>query len=265
MAVGWIVGMVPMVAGERMIRGMDALRVTDLGRMCYRAAYELQNQLVDGLISARASGPRIGDLLLVEHDPVITVTARADAPGHVLAGADRLAALGVDVCPTDRGGDVTYHGPGQLVAYPIVDLNRLNSRLVEYLRSLESAVIATLSGFGVRGQRDPAATGVWADIGGTLHKVCAIGVRVRRWITMHGLAINADPDLSHFGLIVPCGLHGRPVTSLRRLLGDGCPSMGDLKSSLSMHLSSTFAEMAARADERRADQGVPSVPGGNQR
>jgi lipoyl(octanoyl) transferase len=245
---------------------MDVLRVTDLGRMSYRAAYEVQCQRLDELLAARSHGARIGDLLLVEHDPVITVTARPGARGHVLVDAARLATLGVEVCPTDRGGDVTYHGPGQLVAYPIVDLNRLNCRLVDYLRSLESVVIATLAGFGVRGERDSTATGVWADDGGgTLHKVCAIGVRVRRWITMHGLAINLDPDLAHFGLIVPCGLHGRPVTSLRRLLGDSCPPMAEVKSALSAHLGAVFAEMAARADERRADQGAASVPGGIQR
>jgi lipoate-protein ligase B len=146
----------------------------------------------------------------------------------VLFSREVLAARGVAVRETDRGGDVTYHGPGQLVCYPIVDLNRLGLRLHEYMRCLEETVIRTLARFGVEGRRDPGATGVWvADPSDPtrMAKVSAMGVRVRRWVTMHGLSLNVDPDMAHFGLIVPCGLAGRPVTSLRQMKGDACPSM----------------------------------------
>src|SRR5690606_29440764 len=149
--------------------------------------------------------------------------------GHVLATPGLLARHGVELVETDRGGDVTYHGPGQLVAYPIVDLNRVGLRLHEYMRALEGAVIAAVAGFGVAGERDPAATGVWVPgaVRGESAKLCAMGVRVRRWVSMHGLALNVTTDLSHFGLIVPCGLAGRPVTSLHALLGDRCPPMAE--------------------------------------
>src|SRR5262249_23731675 len=160
----------------------------------------------------------------VEHDPpVITVTPRAGV--NLLASPEALAAAGIEVEETDRGGDITYHGPGQLVVYPILDLNLLKLRLHEYMRMLAAAVIDTCAAFGVRARRDVCATGVWVPRGdadasngtcGSLTdaKICAMGVRVRRWVTMHGLALNVTTDLSHFSHIVPCGLVGRPVTSL---------------------------------------------------
>ena len=231
----------------------DELTVRDLGRAGYAAAYAEQVRVLESVIAAREGAARVGELLFVEHDPVITVTRRAGVSGHVLAGADRLAELGVEVHETDRGGDVTYHGPGQVVGYPIVDLNRVNCRLHEYLRLLEQTVIDAIGAFGVVGVRDASATGVWVDRGdGVLAKVCAIGVRVRRWVTMHGFALNVEPDLSHFGLIVPCGLHGRPVTSLRELLGDGCPSMAEVRAALAERLAGSLEEMAAAADAMRA-------------
>ncbi|QKK09243.1 MAG: lipoyl(octanoyl) transferase LipB [Planctomycetota bacterium] len=153
------------------------------------------------------------------------------------------------------GGDITYHGPGQLVAYPILDLNVLMLRLHDYMRLLEQSVIDTLAGFGVEGQRDPEATGVWVELAryqpaapeGRLAKIAAMGVRVRRWVSMHGLSLNVDPDPAHFRLIVPCGLAGRPVTTLRALLGDDCPSMERVSEALVGHLHANLAVAAARA------------------
>ena len=233
----------------------DALLVTDLGRLGYADAYAEQVACVDRVISGRASGAlvgaRIGKVLLVEHDPVVTVTRRPGAAGHVLAGAGQLERLGIEIHETDRGGDVTYHGPGQLVVYPIVDLNRLNCRIHEYLRLLEAVVIETLAEFGVVGERDESATGVWLRDGDRLAKVCAMGVRVRRWVTMHGLAINVDPDLAHFGVIVPCGLVGRPVTSLREILAEACPSMDEVKRVLIDRLRAALHREAEAADARR--------------
>ncbi len=220
------------------------LRVIDLGRMGYREAYEVQRAHVEEVLASREAGElEVGRLLLVEHDPVITVSGRRGAAGHVLASADALRAAGVAVEATDRGGDVTYHGPGQLVAYPVLDLNALRLRLHEYVRLLESAAIGVCARFGVGAHREPGATGVWVSRargeggkaeGGGLGsaKVCAIGVRVRRWVSMHGLAINVTTDLSHFDLIVPCGLAGRAVTSLERELGASCPTLEQVKPAL---------------------------------
>lgn len=197
------------------------------GRTGYREGYGLQVSHLEAVLANRESGsPEVGRIILTEHDPVITVTRRPDAAGHVLFPREMLAARGVALEETDRGGDVTYHGPGQLVCYPVVDLNRLGLRIHEYMRAMEEAVIATLASFGVDSRRDPAATGVWVSrADGPDAKVCAMGVRVRRWVSMHGLAINIDPDMSHFGLIVPCGLAGRAVTSMKQETGDRCPSM----------------------------------------
>lgn len=191
----------------------------DLGRMGYAAAYERQLEAQRRVLEARESGADLaGVVITVEHDPVITVTKRPEAASHVLASAELLAAHGVELVETDRGGDVTYHGPGQLVVYPIVDLQRTGVRLHGFMRLMEEAVIRAMSGLGLEGVRDPDATGVWLadDAGAAERKVCAIGIRVSRWISRHGLALNVAPDLDHFQLIVPCGLVGRPVTSLAR-------------------------------------------------
>lgn len=218
--------------------------VVAAGRTGYEAAYELQLAHHAAVLALRDSGSgEPGRLILTEHDPVVTVTRRPGAAGHVLFSRDALAARGVALCETDRGGDVTYHGPGQLVCYPVVDLNRLGLRLHEYMRALEEAVIRTLGDFRVEGRRDPGATGVWvADGDGPPAKVCALGVRVRRWVTLHGLAINVRPDMGHFGLIVPCGLAGRPVTSLAQLKGDAAPEMERVASVLVGHLAVVLTE-----------------------
>lgn len=219
----------------------STLQVTDLGRMSYEESLEIQRRLQGEVIAARGGDKATpGHLLLVEHDPpVITVSRRPGARSHLLADEQRLAAAGVTVAETDRGGDITYHGPGQLVAYPILDLNRLDLRLHGYLRWLEDRVLETLAHFGLEGHRDEAATGAW--VGGDLQedgrhagnrKICAIGVRVSRWVSMHGLAINVCTDLSHFDLIVPCGLVGRRVTSMKEELGAQAPTIQEVKDAL---------------------------------
>src|SRR5690606_11294576 len=141
-------------------------RVIDLGRLAYEPAYRLQQDHAEEVLAARAAGaPEVGRVLLVEHDPVITVGRRPGAARHLLATPEMLARHGVALVETARGGDITYHGPGQLVAYPIVDLNRLNLGLHDYMRLLESAVIRTLAAYGVEGRREPGATGVWVGDG----------------------------------------------------------------------------------------------------
>lgn len=240
------------------------VRTVDLGRAGYADAYTLQVAHHEEVLSGRESGAReVARLLTVEHDPpVITVSRRPGADAHLLASRERLASLGVTVAEADRGGDITYHGPGQLVVYPIVDLNRLNLRLHDYMRLLESCVIEALEGFGVRGERDKAATGVWVrpaetardgsggGVGGA-RKICAMGVRVRRWVTLHGLALNVAPNLDHFALIVPCGLHGRQVTSLKMELGARCPSFVAARDAVTSSLTRAIEALSAMAEVRR--------------
>jgi lipoyl(octanoyl) transferase len=228
------------------------LRFIDLGRMAYGDAYVRQKAAQDALIAARQVGePGTADrgagdaapmtVFFVEHDPpVITVSRRKTARTHLTATPAELEAAGVDVAETDRGGDITYHGPGQLVVYPVLDLNRLGLRLHGYMRMLEQIVIDVLGRFDIVGERDDSATGVWVpphastDNGapGPPAKICAMGVRISRWVTLHGLALNVTTNLDHFRLIVPCGLAGRPVTSMQQLLGDACPTMAQVRSAM---------------------------------
>ncbi len=213
------------------------LEFIDLGRQRYGDALEIQREAQARMISMRDQEPPM-PVFMVEHDPpVITITRRPEASSHLLASPESLASLGVELQATDRGGDITYHGPGQLVVYPILDLNRLGLRIHSYMRFLEDVIIDSLAHFGVLGVRDNCATGVWVDTQNGLAKVCAMGVRVSRWVSMHGLALNVDPNLSHFNLIVPCGLAGRPVTSLQALMGLNAPGMEGVKRVLSDRMS----------------------------
>jgi lipoyl(octanoyl) transferase len=188
------------------------LRVRRLGRVEYADALELQRQLVE-----ERKADRITDhLLLLEHPPVITLGVRTrNDRSHVVATADELADRGVDVVETGRGGDVTFHGPGQLVGYPILDLRPDRLDVHRYVRDLEEVLILTAAHFGVAADRVVGLTGVW--VGG--NKLAAIGVRISRWITSHGFALNVATELSHFDLIIPCGIPDRGVTSLERQLG----------------------------------------------
>lgn len=239
------------------------IRSIDLGRIGYREAYQEQRTWLDRVIAAREEPDdglgRAGVVLLLEHDPpVVTVSRRPGAREHLLATDEQLRAQGVVVEETDRGGDITYHGPGQLVAYPIIDLNAFGLNLHGYMRLLERVVIDVCAGFGVEAHRDGCATGVWvggdvietnedgacAGTGG--EKICAMGVRVRRWVTMHGLALNVRTNLDHFDLIVPCGLAGRPVTSLQRELGEDGPGVDEVKDALVESMERAFIEIAEK-------------------
>ncbi len=216
----------------------------DLGHIAYAPAYDLQLHYHTLVAQARDEGrPIPGHLLLLEHNPpVITLSHRPTATQNLVASPALLAHHGVTTRQTDRGGDITYHGPGQLVVYPILDLNHLGLRLHDYMRKLEDAVIATVARFGVRAHRDPTATGVWVGgdqppAPGQASKLCAMGIRVKKWISLHGLALNVTTNLDHFSLIVPCGLAGRPVTSLQQLLGSTCPTMPQVKAALAEELT----------------------------
>jgi lipoyl(octanoyl) transferase len=154
-------------------------------------------------------------LVLVEHDPPVITLGRAADERNVIAAPEQLGAAGIGVHRVTRGGDVTYHGPGQFVAYPILRVDRRSGGVREYLRLLEEVVIRVLAELGIEGRRIAGYTGVWVGD----EKVAAIGVAVRRWVSYHGLALNVCPNLAHFGLIVPCGLADKKVTSVSRLLG----------------------------------------------
>lgn len=188
-----------------------ALEVQRLGTIDYAAALELQQQLV----AQRQRGEIHDQLLLLEHPPVITLGVRArQNRSHVLATPEALAARGVGLFETGRGGDVTYHGPGQLVGYPILDLNPDRRDVHRYVRDLEAVLIGAVGDFGVTAGRIDGLTGIWVRD----EKLAAIGVRISRWVTSHGFALNVSTDLSHFGLIVPCGITDKGVTSLEKLL-----------------------------------------------
>ena len=186
------------------------LQVRRVGLLPYAEALELQKQLVE----ERKAGHIPDQLLLLEHPPVITlgVKARKDR-SNVLASPEALAAAGVELFETGRGGDVTYHGPGQLVGYPILDLRPDRCDVHRYVRDLEEALILAAATFGVTSGRVPGLTGTWVGN----EKLAAIGVRISRWVTSHGFALNVTTNLSHFSLIVPCGIVDKGVTSLDRL------------------------------------------------
>ncbi|MFA6044680.1 MAG: lipoyl(octanoyl) transferase LipB [Phycisphaerales bacterium] len=235
-----------------MTGAMD-LHVIDLGQRPYADAYQEQLRHHEKVLASRDSATPRGDLLLVEHPPVITISRRAAAKDHLLATPEFLASRGISVCETDRGGDITYHGPGQLVVYPILDLNHFKLGIHAYMRLLEESVIRTLGAYGLAGVRDAAATGVWVETDGHLAKIAAMGVRVRRWVAMHGLALNVAPDMQHYQYIVPCGLAGRPVTSMRERLVAAAPPMTHVKKTLVDALSTLLREAETHAAMARAD------------
>jgi lipoyl(octanoyl) transferase len=200
---------------------MPAMLIQDLGQLPYRDAWIIQEQVHEQVL---AGGEE--KILLVEHPPVITYGRRP--------GVDRNS---VEIVQSDRGGDITFHGPGQLVAYPIIRLADHRFSVGSYVHTLEAAVIAMLAELGIAGRVDPQAVGVWVDDSGVQAKICAMGVRIRRGVSLHGLALNVTTDLHYFDLIVPCGLAGRQVTSLQKMLGQATPTMDGVKTMLTGQLT----------------------------
>ena len=190
--------------------------VRHLGLVDYQAALDLQQDLVE----QRKQGLIPDQLLLLEHPPVITLGARNHSSrANLLETPESLALKGVALFETGRGGDVTYHGPGQLVGYPILELPADRRDVHRYVRDLEEVLIQAVSDFGIAASRIPGLTGIWVGD----HKLAAIGVRISRWVTSHGFALNVSTDLSRFGLIVPCGIADKGVTSMARVLGRPVP------------------------------------------
>lgn len=182
----------------------------DLGRLAYLSALELQHRVV----AARQAGRLPDVLLLVEHEPVITLGRRGD-PRHILAPAEVLEQAGIAVHVVERGGDVTYHGPGQLVGYPILRLGEHDLGAADYMHRLEDVLLAVLADFGLQGHRRPGIIGLWLGP----DKVASLGARIERGVSYHGFALNVSADLSHFRLIVPCGITDGGVTSMERARG----------------------------------------------
>ena len=215
---------------------MRNLQVRHLGRTRYSEACEIQGRLIE----QRKRGEISDQLLLVEHPHVITM-GRNGHMENLLASGEILRRAGIEFHHTDRGGDVTYHGPGQIVGYPILDLRDWRRDVVEYVRALEQVLIDTLAQFAISAERSRGETGVW--VGG--RKIAAIGIHISRWVTSHGFALNLDTDLSYFQFIVPCGL-SKPVTSLREL---GCEASRDaVESVLVRQFSSHFGFASAEPD-----------------
>ena len=203
-----------------------------LGRLPYTEALALQRSLVED----RRAGRIPDTLLLVEHPHVLTLGVRGDGGrSHILATDEALAARGIEVHETGRGGDITYHGPGQLVGYPIIDLNPDRRDVHRYVRDLETVLIRTAADYGITAGRIEGLTGVWVGN----EKLAAIGVRIARWITSHGFALNVTTDLDLFDLIVPCGIAGRGVTSLGRLL-DQPVETAEVENRLIEHFANVF-------------------------
>ncbi|HYP13866.1 MAG TPA: lipoyl(octanoyl) transferase LipB [Bryobacteraceae bacterium] len=224
---------------------MSKLEVRQLGRMNYTEALEVQRKFVD----QRKQGLIPNQLLFVEHPHVITM-GRNGHLENLLADRNILERTGISFHETNRGGDVTYHGPGQIVGYPIFDLREWKRDVVAYIRSIEQVVIDTLAEFAIPAERDPQATGAW--VGGA--KVCAIGVHISRWVTSHGFALNLDTDLQYFQYIVPCGLT-RPVSSMRAL---GCKaSRAEVEHTLARHFAAIFG---LEVDWRYSNQFLEALP-----
>jgi len=211
-----------------------SIAICDLGAVRYRDAWAVQEQAHADVLAGGQER-----IYLVEHPPVITFGRRPGVDKHLIASEERLATLGVEVVQSDRGGDITFHGPGQLVAYPIIRLNDHRLSVGSYVRALETAAIAALADMGIAARKDPAAIGVWVDDEKPA-KICALGVRIRRGVSLHGIALNVTTDLSYFDLIVPCGLVGRSVTSMERVLGANTPKMAVVKDALSKRLLATL-------------------------
>lgn len=225
----------------------------DLGFRPYKEIWDYQEKLLkqntDSKLAARLAGADAASdmtstthhLLFVEHTPVYTLGKSGDEK-HVLINNEERERRGIDYFHINRGGDITFHGPGQLVGYPILDLEKFKTDLGWYLRSLEEVIILTMAEYGLKGERSPGETGVWLDpfVKGKERKICAMGIKCSRWITMHGFAFNVNTDLDYFSFIVPCGIENKQVTSLQKELGKEI-SLDEVKQKVKKNFEKIFA------------------------
>ena len=224
----------------------------DLGKMDYKSAWEYQEDLLQGNLKIKAAVfngdqqvkasdlPTKHYLLFVEHPPVYTL-GKSGKMEHVLITEEQRTNRGIDFFHTNRGGDITFHGPGQIVGYPIFDLEKFYTDIGKYLRQLEEVVILTLADYGIRAGRSAGETGVWIDasVKGKERKICAIGVRCSRWVTMHGFALNVNTNLDYFNYIIPCGIQNKKVTSINEELGRNI-DMEEVKDKLKFYFEKVF-------------------------
>ena len=223
------------------------ITLIDWGLKDYKEAWEAQEVLFQATIDQKTANrseenpsPTPNYLIFVEHPHVLTL-GKSGVIEHLLMSEEFLRAKHISFYKVNRGGDITYHGLGQVVGYPILDLDNFFPDIHKYLRSLEEVIILTLADYGLKGERSPGETGVWLDVGTPkARKICAMGVRASRWVTMHGFALNVNTDLSYFGYIVPCGIADKAVTSLKAELGREVP-MEEVKQRITTHFLEVFA------------------------
>ncbi|MFZ0489795.1 MAG: lipoyl(octanoyl) transferase LipB [Salegentibacter sp.] len=223
------------------------VEVQDLGLKDYKETWDYQEELFKKTLDLKIKNRREkanletpNYLLLVEHPHVYTLGKSGDIK-NLLISEEELQARNATFYKINRGGDITYHGPGQLVAYPILDLDNFFTDIHKYLRFLEEAVIQTLAEYGLKAERSKGETGVWLDVGTPFaRKICAMGVRASRWVTMHGLALNVNADLGYFDNIIPCGIQGKAVTSLNVELGKKSVDLDEVEEKLLKHFAELF-------------------------
>lgn len=223
---------------------MESFSYQDLGRIVYEKALDIQTEKFNALLAAKAKGEKgRNELLFCEHEPVLTI-GKSGKDSNLLIPEARLKALGISYYHINRGGDITYHGPGQITGYPIFDLETWHIGLKQYIYRLEETIIRFLALYGLKGERLEGATGVWLDplVAGKARKICAIGVKSSRFVTMHGFALNINTDLNYFTLINPCGFTDKGVTSLARELGEN-QDFEKAKRQLAALFSEVFGEL----------------------
>lgn len=223
------------------------VKLTDLGKKDYKETWDFQEKLFQEILSIKVKNrrentqhPTPNHFLFVEHPPVYTLGKSGDS-SNLLLDEKQLKEKGVQFYKINRGGDITYHGPGQIVGYPILDLENFFTDIHKYLRFLEETIILTLADYGLIAERSPGETGVWLDVGTPFaRKICAMGVRASRWVTMHGFAFNVNVDLGYFDHIVPCGIRDKSVCSLNVELGKDKVDVEEVKTKLTQHFSTLF-------------------------
>ncbi|MCK0191615.1 lipoyl(octanoyl) transferase LipB [Arenibacter sp. F20364] len=223
------------------------VEIKDLGHKDYKETWDYQEELFQSILDLKIKNRREGSqletpnhFLFVEHPHVYTL-GKSGHLENLLVDQDYLEKKGAKFYKINRGGDITYHGPGQIVGYPILDLDNFFTDIHKYLRFLEEMVILTLADYGLKAERSKGETGVWLDVGTPFaRKICAMGVRASRWVTMHGFALNVNADLGYFDLMIPCGIKGKAVTSLNVELGKQKVSMDEVKEKLLKHFSQLF-------------------------
>lgn len=241
------------------------LEIQELGTKDYLETWNYQEELFQEILEIKSQNRRNNTvdatpnyLLFVEHPHVYTLGKRGDQQ-HLLIGEEELKAIGATYYAINRGGDITYHGPGQLVGYPILDLENFFTDIHKYLRLLEEAIILTIADYGIKGERAEGETGVWLDVNTPFaRKICALGIRTSRWVSMHGFALNVNTDLSYFDKIVPCGITDKSVTSIKQELNGKEVCLAEVQEKVKENFMELF-EAVLKKDALGVPQGSMST------